>query len=78
MKRVHVTFSDGDRHIYKECDVKASEEFLEKQDDMDGHVIVTSEYFQQVERKAKTFDLIWQAIEFHNILHDQESFKEDK
>lgn len=54
-----------------------SEEFLEKQDDMDRNVMVTPEYFNQIERKAKTFEVILQAIEFHNILHDSESFKEE-
>lgn len=59
MKSVHVTFSDGDRHIYKECEVRASNEFL-AQKDMNGHVIVTPEYFNQIEKKANAFELILQ------------------
>ncbi|MGX0516620.1 hypothetical protein [Staphylococcus hominis] len=54
-KEVHVIFSDGDRHIYKEGYTKASEEFL-KQNDINNHVIVTPEYLKEIERKAEAFD----------------------
>lgn len=57
IKNVHVIFSDGDRHIYKEGDMKASKEFLE-QSDINNHVIVTPEHLEQLERKAETFDQI--------------------
>ncbi|UXU63355.1 hypothetical protein [Staphylococcus agnetis] len=75
MKCVHVTFSDGDRHIYKECEVRASEEFLEKKD-MDGHVIVTSDYFNQIEKKAKAFELILQANYTSDVNNDNSAIAE--
>ncbi|MCH4489312.1 hypothetical protein [Staphylococcus haemolyticus] len=55
IKNVHVIFSDGDRHIYKEGDMKASKEFLE-QSDINNHVIVTPEHLEQLERKSEAFD----------------------
>ncbi|MDU0452318.1 hypothetical protein [Staphylococcus chromogenes] len=75
MKSVHVTFSDGDRHIYKECDVRASNEFLE-QKDMNGHVIVTPEYFNQIEKKAKAFELILQANYSSDVNNDNSTIVE--
>ena len=61
-KEVHVIFSDGDRHIYKEGYTKVSEEFL-KESDINNHVIVTREYFKETERKAKILDKLKEMFE---------------
>lgn len=61
-KEVHVIFSDGDRHIYKEGYTKVSEEFL-KESDINNHVIVTREYFKETERKVKILDKLKEMFE---------------
>lgn len=74
VKEVHVIFSDGDRHIYKEGYTKASEEFL-KQSDINNHVIVTPKYFKEIERKAEAYERIEQAY-FDNDNYSDEQFME--
>lgn len=56
-KDVFVSFSDGDREIYKQGYMKASEEFLE-QSNINNHIIVKPEYLEELERKAQAFDEI--------------------
>ena len=61
-KDVFVSFSDGDREIYKQGYMKASEEFLE-QSDINNHIIVKPEYLEELERKAQAFDEIVNAVD---------------
>lgn len=61
-KEVHVIFSDGDRHIYKEGYTKVSEDFL-KENNINNHVIVTREYLKEIKRKAKILDKLKEIFE---------------
>ncbi|MGD6772413.1 hypothetical protein [Staphylococcus simulans] len=65
-KEVHVIFSDGDRHIYKEGYTKVSEEFLKESDELIKDMA-------DIKRKAEA----WNKLKEY-VLDKNETFSDRK